>query len=166
MRWPFSRSAQDALIVEPLTSTHLRLVADIHAQTFARAWTDGEIEDLISPASSWALVARSVDAADKLAGFVIMRSAVDEAEVLSIGVKPSWQGNGVGRMLMDAVLAEAYGQRLTSVFLEVDETNRPASLLYSKLGFQPVAERPDYYQMPDGRRTKAIVMRRDLVQPQ
>jgi len=166
MRWPFSRSAQDALIVEPLTSAHLRAVADIHAQTFARAWTDGEIENLVSPASSWAMVARSVDAPARLAGFVSMRSAADEAEVLSIGVKPSWQGYGVGRMLMDAALAEAYGQRLTSVFLEVDETNRAASSLYAKLGFHAVAERPDYYQLPDGRRSKAVIMRRDLVQPQ
>ncbi|MEO0542298.1 MAG: ribosomal protein S18-alanine N-acetyltransferase [Pseudomonadota bacterium] len=165
MRWPFSRSAQDALVVEPLTSAHLRSVADVHAQTFATAWTDGEIESLLSPSSSWALVARSVERAEKLAGFVIMRSAADEAEILSIGVKPSWQRYGVGRMLMDAALAEAYRQRLSSVFLEVEENNRPAASLYTKLGFHMVAERPGYYRQPDGSRSKAIVMRRDLDQP-
>ena len=165
MRWPFSRSVQDALVVEPLTSAHLHIAADIHAQTFARAWTDGEIENVIQSQSSWALVARSVDDANKLAGFVIMRSAADEAEVLSIAVKPSWQRYGVGRMLMDAVLAEAYRQRLSSVFLEVDEANTAASLLYTKLGFHAVAERPDYYRLPDGSRGKAIIMRRDLDQP-
>ena len=165
MRWPCSRTAEEALVVEPLTSAHLRRVADIHAQTFARAWTDGEIENLVQSSSSWALIARSIDSAEKLAGFVIMRSAVDEAEVLSIGVKPNWQRYGVGRMLMDAVLAETYRQRLTSVFLEVDEANVAASSLYTKLGFRAVAERPDYYRLPDGSRGKAIIMRRDLDQP-
>lgn len=65
-------------------------------------------------------------------------------------------------MLMDASLAKAYQARLLSVFLEVDERNKCALGLYGKLGFRPVAERPDYYRAPDGRRTKAIVMRRDL----
>ena len=164
MRWLFSRAANDALTVETLTSAHLRHVADIHAMTFARGWTDGEIESLVQSASSWAFVARAVDEPNKVAGFVIIRSAADEAEVLSIAVKPSWQRNGVGRMLMDAVLAQAYRQRLTSVFLEVDEANMAAVSLYAKLGFHAVAERPDYYRLPNGSRGKAIIMRRDLEQ--
>ena len=66
---------------------------------------------------------------------------------------------------MDAVLAKVYHQRMSAVFLEVEEANKPAFSLYSKLGFSSVAERPDYYRLPDGGHGKAIVMRRDLEQP-
>lgn len=164
IRWPFSRTAREALTVEPLISNHLRPAADIHKQTFARAWTDGEIEDLVSGTSAWAYVARAVDDPSRVAGFIILRMAATEAEVLTIAVKPSWQGYGVGRMLMDAALADAYQKRLESVYLEVDEFNQAARALYTKLGFKSVAERPDYYRLDDGRRAKAVVMRRDLEQ--
>ncbi|MEM1375829.1 MAG: ribosomal protein S18-alanine N-acetyltransferase [Pseudomonadota bacterium] len=162
MRWPFSRTAQEALAVEPFTASHLRYAADIHAATFFRPWTDGEIENLLNTRTNWAFVARHRDRHDRVAGFAILRSAFDEAEVLTIAVKPSWQGYGVGQMLMDAALSRAYSERISSVFLEVDENNKGALRLYTKLGFIPVGERPDYYRQDHGRRSRAIIMRRDL----
>ena len=74
----------------------------------------------------------------------------------------SRQGHGLGRKLMDAVLAKAHRERIESVFLEVDETNKPAIALYKKLGFFQVGGRPDYYQDRSARKSAALVMRRDL----
>ena len=95
-------------------------------------------------------------------GFVLARAAAGEAEILTIAVSPRWQGRGLGRRLMDAVLTKAHGERVESVFLEVDETNRSAIALYRKLGFFEVGGRPDYYRDRSGRTTAALVMRRDL----
>jgi ribosomal protein S18 acetylase RimI-like enzyme len=50
-----------------------------------------------------------------------------------IGVVPSARRRGVGRMLMEAVLAEAPPH----VTLEVLEQNEPARMLYEQLGFVP-----------------------------
>ncbi|MEO1746422.1 MAG: ribosomal protein S18-alanine N-acetyltransferase, partial [Pseudomonadota bacterium] len=125
-------------------------------------WTDGEIEDLMHTRSNWAFVARSADRPERVAGFTVLRTAVDEAEILTIAVKPSWQRHGVGRMLMDSALQRAYTERFASIFLEVGETNRAARALYTKLGFISVGERRNYYQHADGTRGNAIVMRRDF----
>jgi ribosomal protein S18 acetylase RimI-like enzyme len=65
-------------------------------------------------------------------GFVMARAAAGEAEILTIAVAPDWQGHGLGRKLMDAVLAKAHRDRIEAVFLEVDETNKPAIALYRR----------------------------------
>ena len=48
-------------------------------------------------------------------GFVLLRTAADEAEILTIGVRPDWQGHGIGARLMAHVLAHAHRERLASV---------------------------------------------------
>ena len=48
------------------------------------------------------------------------------------------------------------------MFLEVDDGNQAALGLYRKLGFEKAGERPAYYVNENGRRSSALVMRRDL----
>jgi ribosomal-protein-alanine N-acetyltransferase len=53
-------------------------------------------------------------------------------------------------------------RRAEALFLEVDETNRPAIALYKRFGFRQVGRRPNYYSSADGSSAGALVMRRDL----
>jgi ribosomal-protein-alanine N-acetyltransferase len=62
---------------------------------------------------------------------------------------------------MQAVLREARMRGAEEIFLEVDEGNLAALRLYEKLGFAKVGERKAYYEQA-GRRSTALVMRRDL----
>lgn len=165
MKWwqGFWGSAEVTLV--PLTAEHARDAADVHAATFARPWTDGEIADLLSRPNVFGYAARPAQGGVALTGFVLVRLAADEAEILTIAVRPDWQGYGVGRRLMDQVLAHAHRERLASLFLEVDEANAAALALYRKLGFAAVGERPGYYRDRQGERRRAIVMRRDLASP-
>ncbi|MBP2476214.1 ribosomal-protein-alanine N-acetyltransferase [Crossiella equi] len=82
-----------------------------------------------------------------------------EAEVHTVAVDPDWQGKGIGRALMDNLLAHADGRR-AEVFLEVRTDNQPAITLYEKLGFEIVGLRKRYYQ-PSG--ADAFTMRRPRV---
>jgi ribosomal-protein-alanine N-acetyltransferase len=137
--------------------------SDIHRALFARPWTDGEIADFLGKASVAGFAAREPAArGGAMTGFVLLQTAADEAEILAIGVRPDWQGYGVGARLMAHVLAHAHRERLASVFLEVDETNAAAGALYRKLGFATVGERPDYYRGKSDARTRALVMRHDV----
>ena len=95
-------------------------------------------------------------------GFVLAREAAGEAEVLTIAVHPSWQGRGLGRLLMEALLRELYARRATELFLEVDEGNVPALRLYERLGFREVGRREAYYGGPDGPSANALNLRLDL----
>ena len=64
--------------------------------------------------------------------FLAVRGA--EAWIGGVGVAPAARGRGIGRRLMEAVLAE--GPR--PVTLEVIEQNQPAKRLYDSLGFELV----------------------------
>lgn len=159
----FGYDSVGSLALDEATAEHFRPMADIHAATFPRAWTDGEIEQLLSHRNTVGLVLRKPRSEGGTpVGFIITRNAADETEVLTIAVKPNWQGYGCGRRLMTALLERAHHDRARSVFLEVDENNLPAIGLYKKLGFEVVAERPGYYTKPDGSRGKALVMRREF----
>lgn len=165
MRWLQGLWGTGEVSISALAAEHAPYAADIHATIFARPWTDGEIAELIASQNVFGLAAhaRSPRGAT-LTGFVIARAAADEAEILTIAVSPDWQGYGIGRRLMDRLLAHAHRERIASVFLEVDEANDPARGLYRKLGFAVVGERPDYYRDQNERRSRAVVMRRDVKQ--
>ncbi|WP_306117305.1 MULTISPECIES: ribosomal protein S18-alanine N-acetyltransferase [unclassified Roseitalea] len=162
MRWLFGLWPADQIAIHPFEADHVHDAAQIHAANFARPWTDGEIATLSGRDGVFGFVARGTDWwGTATVGFVLARMAADEAEILTIAVKPDWQGYGVGRRLMDGVLTHAYRERIASVFLEVDETNAAARALYQRLGFVTVGDRPDYYAGADAQKSRAIVMRRD-----
>ena len=55
-----------------------------------------------------------------------------EYEVHTIGVEPAYQGRGIGRRLLDDLLAFADG---SVVYLEVRTDNAAAIALYESVGF-------------------------------
>ena len=83
----------------------------------------------------------------------------DEAHVATLGVTKALQGEGVGSLLLDALLAEA-DKRSPVVLLEVRADNEAAQRLYQRRGFTEIGRRRGYYQ-PSG--ADAVVMRRKRV---
>ena len=71
-----------------------------------------------------------------------------ESEIHTIGVDPQWQRRGIGRALMDALMAVA-GEFGGPVFLEVRTDNDPAVAMYLAYGFKKFGVRRNYYQ-PSG----------------
>ncbi|GLZ44591.1 ribosomal-protein-alanine acetyltransferase [Actinomycetospora sp. NBRC 106375] len=67
-----------------------------------------------------------------------------EAEIHTIGVDPACQGRGVGRALLDRLLAAADDIGATT-YLEVRTDNAPARRLYRATGFEVVGTRRRYY---------------------
>ena len=139
-------------------------LAEIHAGSFHRGWSTSELEALIAQDRVVTVVARrgSPFGSRRPVGFVMVRVAEDEAEVLTVAVAPRQRGRGLGRRLMDAVLRRLYHDRVKSVFLEVDDGNAPALGLYRTLGFREVGRRKNYYERPGAPPSTALVMRTDL----
>lgn len=69
---------------------------------------------------------------------------LDEAEVLLVGVRKEYQGQGLGKVLMSGLL-EMLKPLVKNVFLEVRASNEPAIALYHAVGFNCIGERPGYY---------------------
>ncbi|MDQ0318724.1 ribosomal-protein-alanine N-acetyltransferase [Pararhizobium capsulatum DSM 1112] len=147
-----------------LEAAHLAQASAIHKLRFSPHWSDGELHRLLVQDTVFGFVAQQTNSVARppIGGFVLSRVAAGEAEILTIGVDPRFERNGLGWRLMRAALREARDKAADSMFLEVDETNLAAIGLYRKLGFAKVGERRAYYQNADGARTAALVMRLDL----
>jgi ribosomal-protein-alanine N-acetyltransferase len=120
------------------------LLADIHATAFppAEAWDEGAIATLLAmPGTAALLLGRD--------GMAMLRVAADEAEILTLAVRPESRRRGAGRALLAAALEAAAAAGAARMLLEVAEDNAAARALYAAAGFGPVGRRPRYY--PDGR---------------
>jgi ribosomal-protein-alanine N-acetyltransferase len=136
-------------------------LAEIHREGFRRTWSAHDFQTLMQDPSVFVLVLRLTSplGAKRLAGFVTVRFAADEAEILTIAVSPRYRGRGYGRMLMDDVIRRLYRERIARLFLEVERTNRAAVRLYQRLGFAVAGERRNYYAEPSTGDGTALVMR-------
>ncbi len=83
--------------------------------------------------------------------------------VWSVFVKPKFQGQGLGRKLMESTLEEAWKMSgLESILIGVSSNNPPAINLYRNLGFQDYGREPNCLKH-EGEYVDEIlmVMRRD-----
>jgi ribosomal-protein-alanine N-acetyltransferase len=85
---------------------------------------------------------------DKLVGYGgiarLGRKAPYEYEIHTIGVDPAYQGQGIGRDMLDRLLAVAGDD---TVYLEVRTDNAAAIAMYSGAGFVTVGLRKRYYRV-------------------
>jgi ribosomal-protein-alanine N-acetyltransferase len=135
-------------------------IARLHAASFHRGWSDGEIEQMLLDRGT---VAHRAMAGRTLEGFIVSRIVAGEAEILSVAVAAARRGRGIARALLTLHLRRLAGLGARAVFLEVDENNEPAQRLYQRAGFREVGRRPGYYQQGGDKAATALVLRRDLV---
>ena len=131
----------------------------LHAASFKRGWSEGEMERLLLDGN---VVAHRATIGGRFVGFILSRRAADEAEILSVAVAARRRGRGLARTLLDLHLRRLAGLGTRAVFLEVDAANAAACRLYARAGFEQVACRPGYYPQAGGDAAAALVMRRDL----
>jgi len=90
--------------------------------------------------------------------FIVWRTVTDEAELISIGVRPDARRGGVASALMQLMEHDAKQNGAKTIFLEVDESNIPAISLYQKSGFTNIGTRPHYYENGHN----AVIMKKDI----
>ncbi len=103
----------------------------------------------------------SRDRIDAYAGLFAPHRA-PSADIQTIAVAESARRGGLGRVLMQQLIAEARSRGAEEVFLEVRADNDSAQNLYHSLGFEQLAVRKGYYQGG----VDAIVMRLALQAPE
>ncbi|NOZ33248.1 MAG: GNAT family N-acetyltransferase [Alphaproteobacteria bacterium] len=154
--WP----APKGLHIEPARPTDAVPLADLHKASFFRGWSADEFATFMQDKNVSCLVASNPR--HQLAGLALTRHTGDEAELLSIAVARRWRSKGVGKALMEAVLADLAFTPAKRLVLEVDRDNKSALALYESLAFSRVGTRPGYYAGADGQRATALVLRLEL----
>ena len=121
------------------------------------AWSASSMRaELTGPHGHYLVAVGDSGAIEGYAGLLAPEGA-RQGDIQTISVIEAARGRGVGRALMEALLAEAERRGAVEVFLEVRADNETAQRLYATLGFERIAVRPHYYQ-PDNE--DAWVMRR------
>ena len=141
---------------EPITPIYLRapdaklpggidpeVLAALHASAFDHPWPVGDI---------LALIASGAVALAEDGGFILIRAAAGEAEILTLAVDPAARRAGLGRRLVEAAAVRAAAQGAQTLFLEVADDNEAALALYRAAGFAQTGRRKAYYKRtaPDG----------------
>jgi ribosomal-protein-alanine N-acetyltransferase len=81
----------------------------------------------------------------RLAGFAGMWIMYDEAHITTIGVDPDFRGQGLGELMLVAMIDESLRRGATWITLEVRVSNDVAQRLYRKYGFIVQGTRRRYY---------------------
>jgi ribosomal-protein-alanine N-acetyltransferase len=146
--------------IAPVGTEHAARLAAIHAGAFARPWDVHEFERLLADRNviGDGLYLGSRDPV----GFVLSRTVVDEAEILTVAIAASLRGRGYSRPLLATHLDALARTGIRLVHLEVEDGNIPALAVYRRLGFEEVGRREAYYRKPDGSRVAALTMLKRL----
>lgn len=148
------------VLLRPLEMSDAARCANLEAQLFAQdnPWPAWAFEqELHNPDHHYV----AADVEGRLVGYagIALLGPPDdpENEIHTIGVDPNFQGRGIGRMLLNDLLAVAdvHGG---PVWLDVRVDNEAAQSLYRTAGFDVVGVRKRYYQ-PSG--ADAYVMKRE-----
>lgn len=125
-------------------------LSSLHAEAFDAPWSAEAFATLLGQPG--VLLQAEAD------GFVLVQVAADEAEILTLAVRPSARRRGTGSRLVAAASDRAFDRGARRLFLEVAADNAAALALYAALGFEPAGRRPRYYARKDGPAVDALLL--------
>ena len=132
---------------EPMTHAALTEVARIEQSAYKYPWTRGNFSDSLNSGYEMQMLLAG-DLNPELLGYFVAMKGVDEVHLLNITVAPTYQLQGWGRLMLDALALWSRGQGAQWLWLEVRASNAHAKALYTRYGFREVGLRKGYY--PEG----------------
>lgn len=138
--------------IEKLSQKHLDDVYEIEKICFSSPWSREDLEKQIDIDTSYFLVAE-VDG--KAVGYMGLQIFSGEGYVTNVAVLPEYRHQGIAAALIEKQLENP----MNFITLEVRQSNTPAINLYTKMGFESVGIRPNFYSNPT---ENAIIMTRNL----
>ncbi len=137
----------------PMTEADLDAVMAIEPYIYSHPWTRGNfVDSLASGYSAWVLL----DGA-KIIGYSLMMLVLDEAHLLNLSIAKAYQKRGLGRLLLEHMIANARQHGAANMFLEVRPSNISAIALYENIGFNEMAIRRGYYPAHNGREDAVLM---------
>jgi ribosomal-protein-alanine N-acetyltransferase len=146
------------LCLRGLLNTDLDAVMEIEGRAYDFPWTEGVFRDCLNAGH----VMQILEEGGMLAGYGVMSVAAGECHLLNLCIEPECQGRGLGRYFLEELLAIARRHRARIAFLEMRLSNARAYRLYTRLGFNEIGLRRDYYPAGAGRREDAWVLAKVL----
>ena len=132
----------------------MRIMNSAFRPCFGEAWTRSQCLGILPMNGVMMTLAET---GRGIAGFSLVRSVADEAELLLLAVDTEEQRRGIGQLLLDEFIARSRERGARRLHLEVRDGN-PAVGLYEAAGFLPAGRRRSYYHGPDGEAFDAVTL--------
>jgi ribosomal-protein-alanine N-acetyltransferase len=133
------------VVLRPANGEDLHSISVIERLAFSDPWSEASFAGLLSGQRVRLTVAEAEHA---VVGYSVLLLATPDADLANLAVAPAARGNGVGRRLLDGVVATARSSGVEYMYLEVRQSNVRAIALYESVGFRPFSVRRKYYREP------------------
>lgn len=131
--------------IVPMESRHSHAIHTIEALCFSQPWSEAAVlGELDNPLACFLVVEQE----GKVVAYGGMHCVAPEAYVANIAVHPDYRGRGLGKAVTCALIKTAAKREMSSISLEVRQSNAAAIGLYKSLGFVAVGKRPGFYEYP------------------
>jgi len=137
------RRSSSVVVRRMIASDVPALLAILGESPEASMWTEASLLEEASEGCTW-----TAEIGKQVVGFIAVRIAADEHEILNLAVARAYRRQGVGTKLVKTALAWSRTAGAAKTFLEVRSTNLNAIAFYERLGFTLYGRRPNYYRHP------------------
>lgn len=151
---PQPRRDPTELNFRPMQRGDIDQIVLIERAAYPYPWTRGNFSDCLDSGYSCWVAERE----GTVVAYSVLMAGAGDGHILNCCVTPAWQGRGLGRLLMERMIAGAPDHSVETLYLEVRPSNRRAIALYEGLGFETIGLRRGYYPADQGRED-ALVMR-------
>lgn len=143
-------------MILPLSVDHAAQAAVIHAESFETGWSVETLGAHIKDDLCLGIFKNG-----ELSGFIILRLAADQADIVTIAIAKTARRKGLANKLLEAAEHTASEAGVELIFLEVAEDNAAAIALYKSSDYDAIGKRPAYYRRENGR-VAALTFRKTL----
>ncbi len=138
-----------AMKVRPFISRDMPSILALQAGGgISESWREADYMRLAQSGGLVLVAQLDEESLSTVIGFLALRRASDEAEIVALAVDARYRRLGAGRALVCKTCEWTRSQAIASVYLEVRASNTAARSLYSTAGFRLHYERKDYYDNP------------------
>lgn len=134
-----------SVVIDTMTEADLAAVLDIDVAAFREPRDVREKSLREELARPWARLRVARGDGGIVLGYLLFWHVVDEGHVINVAVAPEHRQKGIGRALVDHLVAHAKDNGIVKLLLEVRASNVAAIRLYEAAGFTRFNVRERYY---------------------
>ena len=143
-----------AIKIEKMNLNHLNELQEILISDFDDFWSFSTLKEELENENSSYIIGKINN---EIIGFAGLKIIFDQADIMNSLIKKTYRNQGIGTLLLENLILLAKDLNISTLFLEVNEQNKPAIHLYEKLGFEKLGVRKKYYNNNNG-----IIMKKNL----
>ena len=132
-------------------------VLEVENSSFDHPWTE---QEFIRNQQRRECIGMVAERCEHVVGYMMYELHRQRLHLLSFAVHPDHRRLGIGRAMIERLIAKLSYQRRNRIVVEVRETNLAAQLFFRELGFRAVDILRDYYTSDTGKEDAYLMIYR------